>query len=92
MNAVTRLSTKGQVVIPKDVREHFHWDANTQLQITKTARGIFLEPVQPKRKTLTWAEFREMLPPPPEGPPATDEDWRKSIEEDIRKRWSEGGC
>jgi AbrB family looped-hinge helix DNA binding protein len=49
MNAPQRLttliSTKGQVIIPKAIRDHRHWTAGTKLTIEETSEGVLLKPV-----------------------------------------------
>ncbi len=42
----TKVSSKGQVVIPKSVRSHFHWKPGTVLNIEKTENGVALSPVK----------------------------------------------
>lgn len=37
-----RLSSKGQIVIPKEVRDRFHWEAGTELIVERRAEGIVL--------------------------------------------------
>jgi len=39
-----RLSSKGQVVIPKEIRDRFHWEAGIELVVEKRAGGIVLRP------------------------------------------------
>ena len=41
----TKVSSKGQVVIPRSIRNHYHWKAGTVLQIEETANGVVLSPV-----------------------------------------------
>ncbi len=41
----TRISSKGQVVIPKSVRNHYQWKPGTVLQIEETPNGVVLSPV-----------------------------------------------
>jgi AbrB family looped-hinge helix DNA binding protein len=48
---LTLLSSKGQVIIPKAMREARHWHAGTRLEVTETAEGLLLKPVQPQNKT-----------------------------------------
>ncbi len=48
---LTLLSSKGQVIIPKAMREARHWHAGTRLEVTDTAEGLLLKPVQPQNKT-----------------------------------------
>jgi AbrB family looped-hinge helix DNA binding protein len=38
-----RLSTKGQVILPKSIRERRHWDAGTRLVIEDTVDGVLLK-------------------------------------------------
>ena len=39
----TTVSTKGQVILPKSVRDHMHWDAGTRLAVEYTAEGVLLK-------------------------------------------------
>lgn len=48
---LTLLSSKGQVIIPKAMREALHWPAGTRLEVKDTAEGLLLTPVQPQQKT-----------------------------------------
>jgi AbrB family looped-hinge helix DNA binding protein len=38
-----RLSTKGQVILPKAIRQRRHWDAGTRLIVEDTADGVLLK-------------------------------------------------
>ena len=38
----TILSTKGQVILPKAVREHCDWKPGTRLLVEETAAGVLL--------------------------------------------------
>lgn len=38
----TVVSTKGQVILPKAVRERLHWSAGTELVVEDTAEGVLL--------------------------------------------------
>ena len=40
----TRLSTKGQVIIPKDVRDSRDWRPGMELLVEETEEGILLRP------------------------------------------------
>jgi AbrB family looped-hinge helix DNA binding protein len=37
-----KLSTKGQVILPKSIRQRRHWDAGTRLVIEDTDDGVLL--------------------------------------------------
>ena len=43
MNAQTKLSAKGQVVIPKDVRDRLHLDAGTRHEVVEREDGVSLK-------------------------------------------------
>ena len=43
----TRLSTKGQIVVPKDIRERRNWAPGDELVIEETDEGVLLKRVAP---------------------------------------------
>ena len=47
----TRLSRKGQVIIPKALRDAHHWLAGQELIAIDTGDGILLKPKKPFEKT-----------------------------------------
>ena len=42
----TRLSSKGQVVIPKAIRAARGWESGAELAVEDTAEGVLLRPVR----------------------------------------------
>jgi AbrB family looped-hinge helix DNA binding protein len=42
--ATTTVSTKGQVILPKAIRERRRWRAGTRLVVEDTADGVLLKP------------------------------------------------
>jgi AbrB family looped-hinge helix DNA binding protein len=40
----TVISTKGQVILPKAIRDHRHWPAGTKLTVEETPDGVLLKP------------------------------------------------
>jgi len=42
----TRLSSKGQVILPKSVRESHHWVPGTEFMVVDTPDGILLRPAK----------------------------------------------
>jgi AbrB family looped-hinge helix DNA binding protein len=40
----TTLSTKGQVILPKAIRQHRRWEAGTRLVVEDTPDGVLLRP------------------------------------------------
>jgi AbrB family looped-hinge helix DNA binding protein len=47
----TRLSTKGQVIIPKDIRQAKNWRAGQELEVRLTKDGVLLKPRSPFPET-----------------------------------------
>ncbi|HVT25667.1 MAG TPA: AbrB/MazE/SpoVT family DNA-binding domain-containing protein [Rhizomicrobium sp.] len=39
----TTVSTKGQVILPKTIRDHRHWQAGTELVVEDTPDGVLLK-------------------------------------------------
>lgn len=40
---ITTVSTKGQVILPKAIREHRDWNAGTRLIVEETPDGVLLK-------------------------------------------------
>ncbi|MBT5873346.1 MAG: AbrB/MazE/SpoVT family DNA-binding domain-containing protein [Candidatus Latescibacteria bacterium] len=47
----TKLSSKGQVIIPKAVRSAQHWEAGQELVVVEVDDGILLKPRNPFEQT-----------------------------------------
>ena len=47
----TRLSTKGQLIIPLEVRERHGWTAGTELEVADAGDGVVIRPVAATRST-----------------------------------------
>ncbi len=43
----TKLSSKGQVILPKAVREARRWEVGTQFAVEEVADGVLLRPLSP---------------------------------------------
>jgi AbrB family looped-hinge helix DNA binding protein len=46
MTIHTKVSAKGQIVIPKDVRDKLAWTQGTSLEVVAGNGGVFLRPVK----------------------------------------------
>lgn len=88
MTAQTRLSAKGQVVIPKDVRDRLGWGQGSSLEVIETAGGVLLRRPH-ERKTLTVAEATEQLRKQFQykGPPLPIErlSWSAEVDEEFER-------
>lgn len=68
--ATITLSSKGQVVIPKEIRDELHWEAGTELTLIANASGVTLKAV-PKKTGRNMADLIGMLKH--DGPPLSTE-------------------
>ena len=88
MNAKTKLSAKGQVVIPKDVRDALGLKPGQTLEVIKTGGGVLLRPQHAKSgrsfEEIT-AEIRALVNY--QGPPVSLEEMDRAIDE----MWAQGG-
>ena len=47
----TKLSSKGQVIIPKPIRTAHHWESGQDLIVIDTRDGVLLKPKMPFQET-----------------------------------------
>lgn len=47
----TKLSSKGQVVLPKSVRDARSWESGAEFAVEEVPEGILLRPLRPFRST-----------------------------------------
>ncbi len=47
----TKLSSKGQVIIPKTLRSRYNWNVGQKLSVIDTGEGILLKTSQPFKNT-----------------------------------------
>ncbi len=86
MTIQTKVSAKGQIVIPKDVRDRLHWDKGTPLEVVAGDGGVYLRVMQ-QPATENFAEFAEKIRKIVNytGPKITDEDIKESIDKMFRE-------
>jgi AbrB family looped-hinge helix DNA binding protein len=65
MSQITKLSTRGQIAIPKAIRTARRWKPGTEFVVQETSEGILLKPKnvpKPEGKTLTWDDLIGIMP------------------------------
>lgn len=80
----TRLSSKGQIIIPKALRDARGWGPGTTFEIEETKDGLILRPAKLFPKTelddvigcLQW-----------HGPPKTIEEMDAAVMAEVKRRW-----
>lgn len=77
ITATIALSSKGQVVIPKEIRDQLHWDAGTQIALVSSASGVTLKAV-PKQTGRKFADLIGLLKH--EGSPLSIEELSKPVD------------
>jgi AbrB family looped-hinge helix DNA binding protein len=88
MNAETTMSAKGQVVIPKDVRDRLHLATGDKLEVIARPDGVLLR----KRVTKSGESFEEITARirsiiDYKGPPVSLEE----MDQAIADMWASGG-
>ena len=88
MNASVKFSAKGQVVIPKDVRDRYRFVNGAVVEMVETPEGVLLK--RPKiQKAATaeeaWARIRAAVQY--DGPCFSDDVIRDGIDRAIREKY-----
>jgi AbrB family looped-hinge helix DNA binding protein len=84
----TRLSSKGQVIIPKSVRSAHRWEAGLDFQIIDTGDGILLRPKAPFEPTEL-ADVAGLFKA--KVPSRSDAEIKAALDQHIRKAWRDRG-
>ena len=83
----TVVSTKGQVILPKAIRQRRDWPAGTRLVVEETADGVLLKR-EPAFAPTRPEDVRGMLAY--QGKPKTLEEMDAAIEAEVRRRHASG--
>lgn len=79
----TTVSTKGQVILPKAIRQALRWDAGTRLIVENTRDGVTLKPVPSFAATKSKDVFACLAY---DGPTKTLEDMDAGVMAEARRR------
>lgn len=80
---VTTVSTKGQVILPKAIRQRRAWDAGTRLTVEDTPDGVLLKAAPAFAETRPGEVFASL---PWGGPPKTPEEMAEAVLAEARRR------
>jgi AbrB family looped-hinge helix DNA binding protein len=86
-SATTTVSTKGQVILPKAIRQRRKWGPGTRLIVEETADGVLLKPA-PLFPPTRPEDVAGMLAY--DGPPKTIEEMDEAITAEIKARHARG--
>lgn len=93
MNIHTKLSAKGQVVIPKDVRDRLKWQRGQTLELIETSEGVLLKQ-PPSRPRISHeealAKIRAIVNY--KGPAVTIDEMNETIAEGWRQAALKSDC
>lgn len=81
---ITRISSKGQVIIPKSVRDAHHWESGQELMVVDLGDGVLLKPKSPFPETHI-DEVAGCLPY--KGKTKTLADMDKAIAQGVKERF-----
>ena len=92
MNMYTRVSDKGQVVVPKALRDLKGWCSGTDLEAVDVAEGVLLRP-RPTKKGLSVdeavARLRKLYVH--QGPPVALTEMKEAAAEEAAERYQRSG-
>ena len=80
----TKLSSKGQVIIPKAFRSTHHWEPGLELMVIDIGDGLLLKPkapFAPSELSDVCGMFKGRVAP------KTDEEIEAALLQDIRRKW-----
>ncbi|MBZ5622605.1 MAG: AbrB/MazE/SpoVT family DNA-binding domain-containing protein [Acidobacteriia bacterium] len=84
---ITKLSSKGQIVLPKPMREARNWQPGTEFVVEEAKGGLFLRPLRPFPSSRL-EEVAGSLPY--SGKPKTLSQMRKAIDARVKERRGRG--
>jgi len=76
----TRLSSKGQVIIPKSLRDAYHWESGLEFVVIDTGQGVLLKPHYPFASTALEDVAGSLSY---DGPPRTNEEMDEAIRQAV---------
>jgi AbrB family looped-hinge helix DNA binding protein len=85
---VARFSTKGQIVVPKELRDEYAFTPGSEVEFVREKDGLKMRPRKPPGiARTTVAEVSGMLAGRYNGPSLSEEDIKRRLEAAIRREW-----
>ena len=81
---ITKLSRKGQVIIPKSFRTRLHWESGLELMVIDTGDGLLLKPKSafpPADLAQVFGMFKEKVSA------KSDEEIEAALLQDMHRIW-----
>ena len=82
----TKVSTKGQVVLPKSVRDAQHWEAGQELEVINAGGYVILKKATAKANA-DWSNIVGCLSKYRKDKPATDEEMHEAVLKAAAESW-----
>lgn len=87
----TRLSTKGQVILPKPLRDRLGWTPGTVLDVEDTPHGVLLRAASQRQVAATRIEdVAGMLAPHCAASSRAIDEMNTAIDAEVRRRHASG--
>jgi AbrB family looped-hinge helix DNA binding protein len=83
----TVLSTKGQVILPKSIRERRKWGPGTRLTVEETPEGVLLKPAPLFPRTRSEDVYGSLAY---KGPPKTIAEMNEAVKTEVLRRHARG--
>ncbi len=83
----TRLSSKGQIILPKSVRDAYHWMPGTEFEVEQRPEGVLLRP----KKRFATTQLHEVVGCTGyRGPAQSLEEMEAAIAQGVSERHARG--
>ena len=83
----TTVSAKGQVVLPKPIRQALRWEAGTRLAVESTPEGVLLKPAPVFAETRPEQVFGRLAC---DGPPKSLAEMEAGVLAEAKRRYASG--
>lgn len=85
----TRLSSKGQIILPKSIRDSLAWEPGMEFTVEPAGNGVLLRPVSVFRPTEI-DEVAGCLPAERKRKPGTPAQTRRAVDREVQRRHDRG--